>query len=126
MQEKGWGPWGLGQWRGHPNVYCRVCGWPVYSLWVDKEPPPGDCTEGKSDARSCPRVLDMLMTSAWVRATTGKTEPHEATEMLRKVTRLSWEDIEKMCDASGRSVLTVAELKARATARAALSQEEKP
>ena len=117
MQEKGWGPWGLGQWRGHPNVYCRVCGWPVYSLWVDKEPPPGDCTEGKSDARSCPRVLDILMMNAWVRATTGKTEPHEAIEMLRKVTRLSWEEIEEMCDRSGRGSHKIAELKQESSVR---------
>ena len=112
MRNCTWGPWGLGQWKGHPGVYCRVCGWPEYSLWIDKTPPPGDCPEGKTSARSCQRVLDRLMINAWARAATGNPEPHAAIEMLRKVTSLSWEEIEKMCDESGRGSHTIADLKA--------------
>jgi len=112
----GWGPWGLGQWKGHEKVYCRVCGWPVYSAWVDDTPPPGDCPEGKTDARSCGIVLDALMASAWVCAATGD-RPSEPVEMLRKVTRLSWEEIEEMCDRSGRGSHKIAELKQESSVR---------
>lgn len=106
-----WGPFGMGQWKGHPNVYCRICGWPVYSMWIDSVPPPGDCPEGKSSARSCGEVVERLMMNAWTRAATGKPEPHESMEMLRKVTGLSWAEIEAMSDARHRGSHTIAQLK---------------
>lgn len=107
-----WGPFGLGQWRGHPDVCCRVCGWPEYTLWVDSVPPPGDCPDGHSLARACQRALDRLMQNAWVREATGGKEPQPPIEMLRKVVGLSWEEIERMCDASGRGSCTIAEMRA--------------
>lgn len=111
-EEKEWGPFGLGQWRGHPSVYCRVCGWPEYVLWVDKEPPPGDCPDGHSSARFCQRVLDRLMLNAWGRVAMGGKEPQAPIEMLRLTTGLSWAEIEAMSDASGRGSHTIAEMRA--------------
>lgn len=113
-----WGPFGVGKWAGHPGVYCRVCGWPVYSLWFDQEnPPPGDCLEGKSSARSCGEVLERLRINAWVREATGGSQPHEAHEMLRKTTGLSWEEIERMSDANGEASHTIAQMRAERLAR---------
>lgn len=113
MGDRAWGPFGMGPWKGHAGVYCRVCGWPEYSMWVDRQhPPPGDCPDGKSSARSCERVLDRLMMNAWVRAATNKPEPHEAMEMLRKTTGLTWEEIEQMHDRLGRESHTIAQIKA--------------
>ena len=111
MTEKQWGPFGMGQWKGHPNVYCRICGWPVYSMWVDDVPPSGDCIEGKTAAIGCQTVLEKLMQNAWVRAATGKSEPHAAMEMLRGCTGLSWAQIEEMTDKSGRSQNKISEMK---------------
>ena len=113
MNEKGeWGPFGIGQWKGHPDVYCRVCGWPVHHMWFDDDtPPPGNCIEGKTAAIGCQTVLDKLMQNAWVRAVTNKSEPHAAMEMLRACTGLSWEQIEEMTDKSGRSSNKISEMK---------------
>lgn len=102
----------MGPWKGHPKVYCEVCGWPEYHMWVDRQhEPPGTCPDGKTSARSCQRVLDILMRNAWVRAATGKTEAQPPLEMLRAVTGLSWEEIEKMSDASGNGSHTIAQLR---------------
>lgn len=113
-EQKPWGPFGLGQWKGHPDVYCRVCGWPQYHMWVDQEPPPGDCPDGHTLARACSRVTDVLMHQAWCCAAMGKTEYAAPVEMLRKVSGLSWEEIERMSDASGRGSHTIAEMRAKA------------
>ncbi len=117
-EDKPWGPFGLGQWRGHPSVYCRVCGWPEYILWIDTMPPPGDCPDGHLLARACQRTLDRLMQNAWARAACGDKPPQAPIEMLRKVTGLTWEEIESMSDASGRGSHTIAEMRIE-TARAA-------
>lgn len=110
-----WGPFGMGEWKGHPDVFCRVCGWPVYSMWIDKTPPPGDCPNGKTSARSCDDVLDRLMQSAWVRAGTGNADgdkpPHPATEMMRATTGLTWPEIEAMCDKKKRASHTIQQLR---------------
>lgn len=103
----------MGQWKGHPDVYCRVCGWPVYLLWVDDVPPPGDCTEGKTSALSCQAVMERLMQNAWVREAAGGKPPQPPMEMLRAVTGLSWEEIERRCDATGRGSHTIAEMRAK-------------
>lgn len=106
-----WGPFGTGQWLGHEGVYCRICGWPEYLLWVDTVPPPGDCPDGHTLARVCPRVTDRLMQNAWVRAAMGGKEPQAPIEMLRLVAGLSWDEIERMCDANGRGSHTIAEMR---------------
>lgn len=107
-----WGPFGMGQWKGHPDVYCRVCGWPVYLMWIDSTPPPGDCLEGKTSARSCQETLDRLMMNAWVREAAGGKPPQPAMEMLRAVVGLSWEEIERMSDKRKRGSHTIAEMRA--------------
>jgi hypothetical protein len=106
---KHWGPFGLGKWRGHPKVFCGICGWPQYILWVDDEEPPGTCPEGHTLARACPLVKDALMRNAFLRACTGKKEPSAPIEMLRLVTGWTWPEIEKMCDASGSASCTITE-----------------
>lgn len=108
-----WGPFGMKQWKGHADVYCRVCGWPEYHLWIDDVPPPGHCPDGKTSARSCQRAIDRLMQNAWVRAAAGGKEPQPCMEMLRATTGFSWEEIERMTDASGRSSSKIAEMKSR-------------
>lgn len=110
-EEKQWGPFGIGKWRGHPDVYCRTCGWPQYHVWVDRDPPPGDCPEGHTLARACPLVRDILMQNAWVREAAGGKPPQPPVEMLRAVTGLTWEEIERMSDASGRGSCTIAEMR---------------
>lgn len=112
MSDKPWGPFGLGQWRGHPDVYCRTCGWPVYLLWADKVPPPGDCPDGHSLARACPSVLNRLMLNAWVRAAAGDRPPQPPMEMLRLTTGLSWAEIEDMSDQRKGASHTIRELRA--------------
>lgn len=112
-KQKPWGPFGAGPWRGHPSVYCRICGWPEYHMWVDREhEPPGDCPDGHSSARHCPRVVDRLMLSAWSREAMGGKPPHPAMEMLRATTGLSWDEIERMCDATKRASHTIAQMRA--------------
>ena len=86
-------------------------------MWVDREhEPPGDCPDGKTIARYCDRVLEVLMRNAWVRAATGKPEAQPPLEMLRAVTGLTWDEIERMSDASGNGSHTIAELKAQHSA----------
>lgn len=117
MTERAWGPFGMGPWKGHPNVYCRVCGWPQYHMWVDRQhEPPGDCPDGKTIARYCERVLDTLMMNAWAREAMGGKEPQAPMEMLRKVTGLTWPEIEQMTDASGRGSSTIAAMRAERAA----------
>jgi hypothetical protein len=106
-----WGPFGLGKWNGHAKVFCGVCGWPQYHMWIDQQEPPGDCPDGHSIAKACPRVLDVLMRNAWVRACMGKDEVQPPIEMLRLVTGLSWDEIERMTDASGNSSSKIADMK---------------
>lgn len=127
MTDKPWGPFGWGKWRGDARVYCRVCGWPEYHIWVGDEPPPGDCPDGHIVARMCPRVLDRLMQSAWLREAMGGKEAKPPTEMLRAVTGLSWEEIEAMSDASGRGSHTIAQMRAERLASTPLvtSQDHK-
>lgn len=109
-----WGPFGMGPWKGHPKVYCGVCGWPQYHMWVDRQhEPPGDCPEGHTIARACPLVRDTLMRNAWVREAMGGTPPQPPLEMLRAVAGLTWPEIEQMCDASGNASHTIAEMRAR-------------
>lgn len=111
---RAWGPFGMGPWKGHPKVYCGVCGWPEYLMWVDREhEPPGDCPDGHTLARACPRVLDRLMQSAWVREAMGGKPPQPPHEMLRAVTGIPWEEIERMSDASKRGSHTIAEMRAK-------------
>ena len=98
-QPRPWGPFGMGPWKGHPKVYCCVCGWPRYHMWVDREhEPSGDCPNGHTLARSCPLVLDTLMLNAWGREALGGREPQAPIEMLRKVTGLSWAEIETITE----------------------------
>lgn len=119
------GPFGWGKWRGHPSVYCKICGWPIYNMWVDQEhEPPGDCDEGKTNARSCQGVLDRLMQSAWVREACGGKPPHEATEMLRKTTGLTWPEIERMCDAKGGASHTILQMRAERTSNGERKPED--
>lgn len=115
MARDGWGPFGLGKWRGHAGVYCGVCGWPVWSAWVDDSPPPGTCVEGKTHARGCSEVIDKLMLDAFVRAATGNPMRPEK-EMLRACTGLSWPEIEAMCDASGKASHKISEMLPRSPA----------
>lgn len=115
---KQWGPFGAGKWKGHPGVYCKVCGWPVYNMWLDPTvPPPGECSEGRTSARSCSEVLERLMSSAWVREACGGKPPHEATEMMRKTTGLSWDEIERMSDATGKASHTIAQMRSERLSR---------
>lgn len=110
---KAWGPFGMGPWKGHPKVYCGVCGWPQYHMWVDRQhEPPGDCPEGHTIARACPLVREVLMRNAFVRAAMGKDEPQPPIEMLRLVTSFTWDGIEQMTDRSGNSSHTIAEMRA--------------
>ena len=109
---KEWGPFGMGPWKGHPKVYCGVCGWPQYHMWVDRDhEPPGVCPEGHTLARVCPRVLEVLMRNCFLRAASGVDNPQPPIEMLRKVTALSWPEIEKMTDTAGNASHTIAELR---------------
>lgn len=111
---KEWGPFGMGPWKGHAGVFCRVCGWPEYHLWVDYEhEPPGDCPDGHSLAGACPRVLDRLMQNAWVREALGGKPPQAPMEMLLAVAGLSWEEVERMSDANGRGSHSIADMRAR-------------
>lgn len=41
---------------GPYSGYCKVCWYPVYRLWVDKEPPPSTCVHACYNARDCPDV----------------------------------------------------------------------
>lgn len=108
-----WGPFGIGKWKEHAGVYCGVCGWPEYHLWVDREhEPPGDCPLGHTIAKCCQNVLDRLMLNAWVRVAAGDKPPQEPIEMLRKVTGLSWAEIETMSDRTGRGSPSIAEMRA--------------
>ena len=111
---KEWGPFGMGPWKGHPNVYCGVCGCPQYHMWVDREhEPPGTCPEGHTLARACPLVKEVLMRNCFVRACMGKDEAQPPIEMLRLAAGYSWQEIEKMTDASGNASCTIAEARAK-------------
>jgi len=35
---------------------CLVCGYPVYVLWIDGDPP-GTCIEGKTDPMECGEAI---------------------------------------------------------------------
>jgi hypothetical protein len=113
MTDKGWGPFGMGKWKGHEGVYCRVCGWPAWSAYVGDDPPPGICVEDKTAAIGCSTVIERLKMQAWIRAATGFKPFHPAQEMLRATTGLSWERIEAMCDRDKRGSTSIAEMKSR-------------
>lgn len=116
MTEKQWGPFGMGPWKGHPKVFCCVCGWPQYHLWIDRDnEPPGDCPEGHTLARACPLVKEVLMRNAWVRACMGKPDAQPPIEMLRLTTGWTWAEIEQMTDASGNGSSKIADMKRTVT-----------
>ena len=116
----------MGPWKGHPKVYCGVCGWPQYHMWVDREhEPPGTCPEGHTIARACPLVREVLMRNAWVRAAMGSDVPQPPIEMLRLATGFSWPEIERMTDESKNSSHTIAEMKAKRAADAELTGSNK-
>jgi hypothetical protein len=53
------GPW---------SAYCHICWYPVFTLWIDKEPPPNKtCMHGASCAAQCPDALGRAKTSAEIK-----------------------------------------------------------
>ena len=53
---------------GLPNKpyssYCKVCWYPIYTLWMSKEDHNGECHHGCKSADTCPEAINRATFSA--------------------------------------------------------------
>ena len=43
--------------HGPYSGHCKVCWYPIYTLWFDSQPPPGTCVYECTNAADCPDAL---------------------------------------------------------------------
>jgi len=46
------------------SSFCQVCWFPVYSLWIDRDPHNGVCINGCTDATKCSEAINRARSSA--------------------------------------------------------------
>ena len=62
------------------SAYCKVCWYPVYTIWIDKEPPGGKCFNGCTDAAQCIEAKNRAKDSAVMEKMKEKTPSTEAAQ----------------------------------------------